>query len=99
MEKILYTYSSLIKSIEGDLFKSTELAAISNQFNGTDGTASKALKKLSRSIGALDQRGSMMGFIMNIFILRDTGQPSAWNVGYGYTPRIFPPMVRCPCRV
>ena len=72
MEKILYTYSSLIKSIEGDLFKSTELAAISNQFNGTDGTASKALKKLSRSIGALDQRGSMMGFIMNIFILRDT---------------------------
>ena len=72
MEKILYTYSSLIKSIEGDIFKSSELATISGRFNGPDGTASRSLKKLSRCIGALDQRISFMGIILNIFILRDT---------------------------
>lgn len=44
MEKILYTYSSLIKSIEGDIFKSSELVTISGRFNGPDGTASRSLK-------------------------------------------------------
>ncbi len=72
MEKILFTYSSLIKSIEGDIFKSAELAEISSQFNGADGTASNALKKLSKSIGALDQRISFIGVILNIFTLRNT---------------------------
>lgn len=72
MEKILFTYSSLIKSIEGDMFKAAELADISNRFNCENETASGSLKKFSRSIGALDQRISFMGIILNIFILRDT---------------------------
>lgn len=72
MEKILSTYSLLIKSIEGDAFKSEELSGISKQFAGVDGTASKALKKLSTCIGALDQRISFMGIILNILTLRDT---------------------------
>lgn len=72
MEKILFTYSSLIKSIEGDLFKSAELADISNRFNCAGETASGSLKKFSRSIGALDQRISFIGIILNVFILRDT---------------------------
>lgn len=72
MEKILSTYSTLIKCIEGDSFKSAELADISRQFNCTDGTVSRSLKKLSRIIGALDQRFSMMGVILNLLILRDT---------------------------
>ena len=72
MEMILSTYSLLIKSIEGDIFKSAELSDISKQFAGADGTASKALKKLSKCIGALDQRISFIGIILNVFILRDT---------------------------
>lgn len=72
MEKILSTYSLLIKSIEGDAFKAAELKDISKQFTGADGTASKALKKLSKCIGALDQRISFMGVILNILVLRDT---------------------------
>lgn len=72
MEKILSTYSLLIKSIEGDAFKSAELSDISRRFSGMDGTASQSLKKFSKCIGALDQRISFMGIIINIFILRDT---------------------------
>lgn len=72
MEKILSTYSELIKSVEGDAFKSDELSDISSRFVGKEGTASVSLKKFSRYIGALDQRVSFMGLIMNIFILRDT---------------------------
>lgn len=71
MEKILSTYSNLIKSIEGDAFKSAELADISSRFAGKKGSASQSLKKFSRLIGDLDQRFSFMGLILNIFLLRD----------------------------
>lgn len=72
MEKILFTYSDLMKSIEGDIFKSERLIDISKQLTREKKTASQAIKQLSRYIGALDQRISAMGILLNIFILRDT---------------------------
>lgn len=72
MEKILSTYSALMKSIEGDLFKSAQLSDISRQLTGKDKTASQAIKQLSHYIGALDQRVSFIGILLNIFILQDT---------------------------
>lgn len=72
MEKILYTYADLMKSIEGNLFKSEELSAINKLLTGEYGTASKAIRQLSRHIGALDQRISFIGVILNILMLRDT---------------------------
>lgn len=72
MEAILNTYSELLKNIEGDLFKSEWLADIGCRLSGEKETASSAIKRLSRYIGALDQRGSAIGMILNIFMLRDT---------------------------
>lgn len=71
MEKILSTYAELMKSIEGDLFKSKQLSEISQLLAGKEKTASQAIKQLSRYIGALDQRISFMGIQLNIFYLRD----------------------------
>lgn len=72
MEAILNTYSELMKNIEGDLFKSKLLMKIGRQLSGEKETASCAIKRLSRYIGALDQRVSAIGIILNIFMLRDT---------------------------
>mgnify|MGYP000000147993 CR=1 FL=1 len=72
MEKILSTYANLMKCVEGDLFKSEELSDISRTMTGYKKTASEAIKQLSGYIGALDQRFSFMGIILNIFTLRDT---------------------------
>lgn len=74
MEKILSTYSELIKSIEGDTFHSSLLQNISTQFLSKNGTASHSIKQLSQYIGALDQRFSLAGILLNIFLLRDTRQ-------------------------
>lgn len=71
MEQILSTYAELMKSIEGNMFKSAELTDICKQLTDEKGTASKAIKQLSQHIGALDQRISFMGIILNIFYLRD----------------------------
>lgn len=71
MEHILSTYADLMKSIEGNLFKSAELVEINRQLAGNNETASKAIKQLSRHIGALDQRASFIGIILNILYLRD----------------------------
>lgn len=72
MEQILSTYAELMKSIEGNMFKSAELSDINKQLTDTKGTASKAIKQLSHHIGALDQRISFIGIILNILYLRDT---------------------------
>lgn len=86
MESIYKTYAQLIRAIEGDEFKSPLLTEISHSFISPDGkTASKAIHKLSRHIGALDQRGSLAGIIMNIFTLRDMRTALAlekWQVIY-----------------
>lgn len=72
MEQIFYTYSDLMKWIEGDGFQSAELQGISNQLSGPKGTASRFIRQLSKYIGGLDQRFSLAGLLMNIFYLRDT---------------------------
>jgi len=86
MEKIFNTYSNLMKSIEGDDFKSDLLSQISHQLITGNVPASKAIKQLSKYIGALDQRVSAAGIIMNIFTLRDIRKVYAlekWKLTYG----------------
>ena len=72
MEQILYTYSNLMKCIEGENFQSRQLSDLSRQLKMKDLPASQVIKQLSRLIGALDQRFSAIGLILNIFMLQDT---------------------------
>jgi hypothetical protein len=86
MEKILATYSQLMKSIEGDTYKSKLLTDIGSQLVSKDITASRAIKKLSSHIGTLDQRGTLTGILLNIFTFRDIRASIAiekWNKKYG----------------
>lgn len=86
MEKILATYAQLMKSIEGDTYKSKLLTDISNQLVLKNVAASKAIKKLSSHIGTLDQRGTLTGVLLNIFTFRDIRASIAiekWNMEYG----------------
>ncbi len=86
LEQILKCYSLLMKSIEGDSFKSSLLSNISNELVDEKYTASQAIKKLSSHIGILDQRGTMTGIILNIFTFRDIRASIAiekWQLHYG----------------
>ena len=71
MEKLLLTYSVLIKIIEEQHFESSALVHIHQKLSNHDKIASVAIKQLSRYIGALDQRFSLIGLLLNIFSLRD----------------------------
>lgn len=87
MEKILCTYANLMKSIEGENFQSKQLTDICRELTGNNLTASQVIKQLSRHIGALDQRFSAIGVILNIFILRDTRKAmklEKWNQTYAH---------------
>ena len=86
MEQILHTYSNLIKCIEGESFQSAELADIHQRFASDGQTASSIIKKLSGHIGALNQRFSTIGVILNIFTLRDTRMAmklEKWKMEHG----------------
>lgn len=72
MEQILRIYSNLIQCVEKEHFRSAELAAIRNRFDNNGQSASSIIKRLSRHIGALNQRFSIIGLLLNIFTLRDT---------------------------
>ena len=72
MENILKTYSSLIEVIENEEFTSFELKKISEKLKNNNRKASESLKTLSRHIGALNQRFSLAGAILNILFMRDT---------------------------
>ena len=72
MENILKTYSSLIEVIENEEFTSSELKKISEKLKNNNRMASESLKTLSRHIGALNQRFSLAGAILNILFMRDT---------------------------
>ena len=72
MENILKTYSSLIEVIENEEFTSFELKKISEKLKNNNRMASESLKTLSRHIGALNQRFSLAGAILNILFMRDT---------------------------
>lgn len=72
MEHIFAIYSELMKCIEGDKFQSQLLSDLSQQLGGNKQTASAAIQQLSVYIGALDQRFSLAGLLLNLFYLRDT---------------------------
>ena len=73
VEKRLSVYSRLIFMIEGSRFDSQMLEDIRARLRSEEKQmpASRVVKKLSRHLNALDQRGNMVVAILNIFILRD----------------------------
>ncbi|MDR3194444.1 MAG: DNA mismatch repair protein MutS [Tannerella sp.] len=74
MERILLTCSQLMEQIERESFRSDELKAIRQWLVSREGNASSAIRRLSRIIGALDQRFSTAGVLLNLFCLRDMRQ-------------------------
>lgn len=70
LENLLATYSALIRMIENTSFQSPLLCREKEQLK-KEYAASDAIRKLSRAIGALDQRLSAAGLILQIFTLRD----------------------------
>ena len=77
IEHILETYAELIKHIEERNFKAPILNELQRHFFKKNRKASGLLKTLSRHIGALNQRFSLAGMILNILYLRDTRQAIA----------------------
>ena len=79
-EGILKTYSELMEHIEKEKFSSAILQAQQQTLNNSPldnpekTSASLAIKRLSRNIGALDQRFSYMGILLNLLYMRDTRQ-------------------------
>lgn len=67
---LLATYSALIRMIEKTDFHSTLLSKEKDKLR-KEYNASDAIRKLSRAIGALDQRLSAAGLLLQIFTLRD----------------------------
>lgn len=75
MEKILSTYSHLMKSIEDQPFRSDELKRIHTVLNGNDGKASVHIRQLSKYLGQLDQRYNWAAaLILNALFLWDIRQ-------------------------
>lgn len=97
MELILKTYAELMLQVESENFSSAILQTHQQKLRGKPKTpnesntppsssASSAIKKLSRNIGALDQRYSYMGIILNALYMRDTRQAmklEQWKRVYG----------------
>ena len=91
-ESILKTYSELMEQIEKEKFSSDILQSqqqrLSNNTKANAGnniSASHAINKLSRNIGALDQRFSFMGIVLNLLYMRDTHQAiklEQWKIKY-----------------
>ena len=71
IERHLLTCSQLIKQIEQESFNSEMLKANQSLLNTNGKPASEIIRKLSKIIGALDQRYSLIGIILNLLYLRD----------------------------
>ncbi|MDR1600828.1 MAG: DNA mismatch repair protein MutS [Tannerella sp.] len=85
IENILKTYSCLIKQVEDEPFVSEELLNMQHNLVTHTGAASRHIRRLSAIIGALDQRFSFAGIILNIIYLRDVRQAmrlEAWTEAY-----------------
>ncbi|MDR2469238.1 MAG: DNA mismatch repair protein MutS [Tannerella sp.] len=74
MEKFLLTYSDLMKSVEQELFRSDLLQEAQQRLHASEEKASQAIKRLANITGALDQRFSLAGMLLNLFTLRDMRQ-------------------------
>ena len=78
-EVILKTYSKLMEQVEHEHFNAIVLHKYQSVLKGEAGqlpdnnnSASCTIKRLSRIIGALDQRFSFMGMLLNLLYMRDT---------------------------
>ncbi len=71
MELIFKGYANLIKCIEERDFSSLLLQQLKQSFKRNNLSASESLKQLSHHIGALNQRFSLAGVLLNLFCLRD----------------------------
>lgn len=71
MELIFNGYANLIKCIEEREFSSPLLQQLKQSFKRNNLSASESLKQLSHHIGALNQRFSLAGVLLNLFCLRD----------------------------
>ncbi|MCI7285313.1 DNA mismatch repair protein MutS [Parabacteroides sp. AGMB00274] len=71
MELIFNGYANLIKCIEEREFSSPLLQQLKQCFKRNNLSASESLKQLSHHIGALNQRFSLAGVLLNLFCLRD----------------------------
>lgn len=84
MEGVLRSYAALIARVEAETFCAESLVVLRRRFVPTEGvSASQAIRGLSRLIGALDQRYSMAGLLLNLFLLRDVwlaGRVERWMV-------------------
>ena len=84
MEGVLRSYAALIARVEAEMFRAESLVGLRRRFVPTEGvSASQAIRGLSRLIGALDQRYSMAGLLLNLFLLRDVwlaGRVERWMV-------------------
>lgn len=69
--KILSGYSELIGIIEREQFSATLLNETKAGLSGSKSTASATVKRLSKLLNALDQRGNMFIMIVNILTIRD----------------------------
>jgi DNA mismatch repair ATPase MutS len=74
MEKILQTSAQLIGLVEKEPFVSEELLEAQRAFVTATGSASRTIRRLSAIIGALDQRFSLAGLLLNVFYMRDMRQ-------------------------
>ena len=86
LEHLFSSYADLIHYTEKISFKCAGLQQLQNAFCNSSCPASKALKELSRHIGALNQRFSAIGVLMNILFMRDTRRAIAlevWKHDYG----------------
>jgi len=85
MDAILKTYATLIGQIENEKFDSTLLQTYRQKFFAHQTSASIAIRTLSRYVGSLDQRHSLMGILLNQIYMRDTRQAmkiEAWQKRY-----------------
>lgn len=71
MELIFNGYANLIKCIEEREFSSPLLQQLKQCFKRNNLSASESLKQLSHHIGALNQRFSLAGVLLNLFCLWD----------------------------
>jgi len=71
IESLLLTYSNLIEQIEQESFNSDWLKSNQNLLQSSGKRASAAIRQLSKIIGALDQRHSVAGVLLNLLYLRD----------------------------
>ncbi|MDR0795663.1 MAG: DNA mismatch repair protein MutS [Tannerella sp.] len=71
IEKVLLTYSRLVEMIELEQFNSILLQQYQNMVITKGKRVSGIIRHLSKIIGALDQRFSLAGILLNLLYMRD----------------------------